>query len=380
MSRNRSTVVLFMVVLCLPAPLMLVSAPPPRIQNRPLVELPEADVTALGDPAFYGSMDDYLSDHFPLRAGAIAVVADVEYRVFRMSLNPAVIVGRGDWLWYRDDLQPQCVRDPAKLLANIDSLAAAFAASGRPFRHVIAPDKHVMYPQFLASPWDERTTCVDVNREAFRAGAALRPDTTMDLWPLMFEERDRSGDVPIYWPQDTHWAPRAALLAARQIVLAEPDSPWDDTVVHEAGTVDRFGDLLGQMGLVDYQTLPAYVVERPGVTVTRTALEPVGGLEGGHVVPVVWETTGDAPVIPGTTLFLYDSYGAGAAAYLAPWYERMVWVHAGDTDLPNFLDVIPHFDRVVYEGVERYAYLTDPVHQLEPIFDRLAAGGFPARP
>jgi hypothetical protein len=86
-----------------------------------------------------------------------------------------------------------------------------------------------------------------------------------------------------------------------------------------------------------------------------------------------YTTSGTKSVVPGTTLVVYDSFFNINRQRIAPWFERTVWVHAGDLrDHPEIVEFLPSIDTIVLERVERGAYEMNVERLLNPV---LAPGG-----
>ncbi len=82
----------------------------------------------------------------------------------------------------------------------------------------------------------------------------------------------------------------------------------------------------------------------------------------------VYTTSGSSRVVPGTTLVVYDSFFNIHRRHIVPWFERTIWVHAGDLRLvPEVVDALPAIDTVVLERVERGAYDYDIEQLLRPV-------------
>jgi hypothetical protein len=120
------------------------------------------------------------------------------------------------------------------------------------------------------------------------------------------------------------------------------------------------------MGLPRDETIPR-VVMRPGLKVDRRILDTGIHVQQSRDIP--WFTvTGSRPVVPGRTLIVYDSFFGTVMTEASPWFRESVWVHEGDLlNHPELADVLPAFDTVVFQRVERSAYFTDPASDLATI-------------
>jgi hypothetical protein len=97
----------------------------------------------------------------------------------------------------------------------------------------------------------------------------------------------------------------------------------------------------------------------PAVTVTAPNGETVTGgtgvVESGRfrVTPAPQESRRGAPRVPGSALFLYDSFGDVARPLLARYFERFEAVLWFNTPGPKLIEAIARAETVVFETVER---------------------------
>ena len=199
---------------------------------------------------------------------------------------------------------------------------------------------------------------------------AARPGVAVDMWTAVLAERDRS-ESPLYFSQDSHWTPDGAMPAIAALVESLAPGVWDPTEIVADGTSRYPMELARLMGKPRDAIVPRYVV-RPSVTVEEGVLPTTVDLGNARDI-FDYTTSGTADVVPGTTLIVYDSFFNINRQRIAPWFERSVWVHAGDLrDHPEIADVLPPLDSIVLERVERGAYDTDMEQLLRPV---LEAGG-----
>jgi hypothetical protein len=114
--------------------------------------------------------------------------------------------------------------------------------------------------------------------------------------------------------------------------------------------------------------VPRYIV-RPTVTVEHSVVPTPFELTNARDIGVY--ATDSAKVVPGTTLVVYDSFFNINRSRVVPWFERTIWIHAGDLrDHPEVADLLPRIDTIVLARVERGAYEMDIAQLLRPILDR----------
>lgn len=348
----------FVVALVLPAALFAGGVRPASIENRAQATFPRITRAALADPGFYAAIDRFLVDNLPLRNEAVEAHAQIAQQILGGTTDPQVVRGRDDWLFLRGEMEPQCDFTAVQLLDQLDRTAAGLAASGRAFRYVVAPDKHAIYPDRLLPDPAAAAPCSDAQRAILRVGMIARPAAAVELWTPTLAARAADPNAPLYYVQDEHWTPLGAVPGIKALVESLAPGVWRDTEAVVSGTERHASDLARLIGLPRDETIPK-VVMRPGITVDQRLLETPIHVE--HARDIPWFTVrGTSRVVPGRTLFVYDSFYGTIMPRITPWFEESVWVHEGDLfNHPELAAALPAFDTVVFQRVERSAYFTD---------------------
>ncbi len=362
---DRIVAVGFVVVLMLPAALFAGGVRPASIENRAQATFPPITRAGLANPGFYAAIDRFLVDNLPLRNEAVETHAQIA-QVLGGTTDPQVVRGRGDWLFLRGEMEPQCDFTAVQLLDQLDRAAAGLAASGRAFRYVVAPDKHGIYPDRVLPDPAAAAPCSDAQRANLRAGMIARPTAAVELWTATLAARAADPNAPLYYVQDEHWTPLGAVPGIKALVESLAPGVWRDAEATVSGTERHTADLSRLIGLPRDEIIPR-VVMRPGVTVDRRLLETPVHVE--HARDIPWFTVrGTSRVVPGRTLFVYDSFYGTVMPRIAPWFEESVWVHQGDLfNHPELASALPAFDTVVFQRVERSAYFTNVASDLATV-------------
>ncbi|MDQ2965534.1 MAG: hypothetical protein M3R57_06775 [Chloroflexota bacterium] len=335
------------------------------IENRDPAAAPRIGIDGVADGSFFAALDRFVTDNFPLRTAAVAVQALIDHRLLGGTTNPDVVRGTDDWLFLTGELQPRCDFDVGTLLARVDETAAALEDAGKPFRYVVVPDKHSIYPERVL-PGSTAGSCTDVAREHLRAGLQARPGVAVELWTEMLAAKARDPGLPLYYVQDAHWTTLGATVGIRALVESLAPGTWDDAEVVVGGEQRHSSDLARLIGLPRVEVVPR-VQMRPGLTADKRLIEPGVDISNSRDIP--WFTVRtDRPLVPGRTLFVYDSLFGTQINYIVPWFKESVWVHEGDLyNLPELATVLPEFDNIVYERIERSALFSDPESDLRTI-------------
>jgi 3',5'-cyclic AMP phosphodiesterase CpdA len=339
------------------------------IENRDPAAVPRVGIDNVADGSFFAAMDRFVTDNLPIRTQAVAVQAAIDYRLLGGTTNPDVMRGTDDWLFLTGELRPRCDFDVDTLLARVDEAAAAFERAGKPFRYVVVPDKHAIYPERVL-PGSTEGSCTDAARDRLKAGLQARPGVAIELWTPLLVEKARDPGKPLYYVQDAHWTALGATVGLRALVQSLAPGAWDDAEVVVGGEQRHSSDLAKLIGLPRIEVVPA-VDMRPGVTVDEQLIDAGVDISNSRDIP--WFTVRtDGPVVPGRTLFVYDSFFATQMDEIVPWFEESIWVHEGDLfNLPELASVLPEFDNLVFQRIERSALFTDPASDLRTIVARL---------
>jgi hypothetical protein len=355
---DRLVVVVFCLGLIVPGLLMAARIRPAQIENRPLLRMPPVTPGSLLDATWYASVDRFLADNVAVRPLAVRARGEAYWRLGGTG-NVAVVRGTGPWLFTVQEIQPQCDLGPGDIAAALDRAEAAFAARGQAFRFVIAPDKHVIYPDKLDPGMPYGPACTDERRAAMAAELGRRSGWAIDGWAATLAERaaDPDDDPLLYHTEDSHWTPSGALPAIRALIRSLGPDLWRDDDVLLQGEKRVVMELARQMGLSRAETVPAVRI-RPTVRITRNAVQlPVKTNNARDVTRFV--ASGDRPLVASRTVIVYDSFFGLNMAAIAPFFAESIWIHQGDLlNHPEIGRLIEPADLVILERVERGLYTT----------------------
>lgn len=325
----------FVLMLVLPYPLyVLLSGLTDRTnyENRTLTTW--QDVLTASFSQKPSAFEEFLGDHAAFRNEFMTLNAGIDYRLFHTVQSGEVLLGKENWLFYRnvedsaslDDYQGLNVYPPeqmAELARALTALSDKLAARGTRFVLLLAPNKERVYARYMPDsvPVVGRTKA-DVLVEYLRANTAVEV-----LYPLE-QLRQESKARQVYYKYDTHWNNAGALLAARQLSEAFAGCT----------AVSAQGEPLQDLAYVSatYRTLPADVFFAVEGTPTPTGQ---------------------------SLLMLHDSFGLA----LQPLLEQAYGCTFVNYNAFNTLDMNLPCDVFVMEVAERYT------NQLLPCAQRMAA-------
>ena len=280
---------------------------------------------------------DYVADHLAFRQEMVTADALLDAALFHVSSEEAVVLGEGDWLFYRETIPDHLRTEPmsgralwgaAHTLALLDRY---LASRGADLYVTVAPNKASLYPGHLPDVGEPLEGEDDIDRLVPLLGAeGVR---YIDLFGP-FREREEE----LYFHTDSHWTTRGAALAHDAIceALGRPD-PFFEGAYH-AGDPHR-GDL--------YEMLyPAGTYREPDAAYDRAfTYEHTRRYRSPEDLRIETERPGGS----GDLLMFRDSFGNSLFPFLAESFGTAVFSRA----MPYDLSMLDGQDTVLIEIVER---------------------------
>jgi hypothetical protein len=306
-------------------------------EMRELAAWPAWPRTVDGLKAWPSAFQAYVEDHFALRAELIDWRSRALWRVFGTAGFDTAIVGKDGWLFYAEDgsLEDWIQAAPfpeAELADWTDALLrrrAFLARRGIPYLFVIAPDKQMVYPEYMPDALHRLRQEYRVDQLMTYMRRAAPDFAFLDLRDAL---RPAKGGELLYHRFDTHWNDRGALVAYQAIARALQQ--WFPTLkALERGdfTTDTSvssGDKTTMLGLVDEgkQRMPGLVLKRGA---------------GFHVVaPRRPDPYGEDPILiiehedqslPRAIVYR-DSFGARLIPYLSEHFSHVEYYWQNELD------------------------------------------------
>lgn len=173
-----------------------------------------------------GKLNDYflndaatwLSDHFFGRQELISVHNKTVSTVFATSSSDDVILGTGDWLYYKPtlgDYTGTAVATDREIFMAANNLALMqeyCESQGRAFAFVIAPNKNSLYPEHMP---DYGAVSRQTNAQALHSKLDEMGVAYIDLFAVFGEQEE-----VLYFAHDSHWNSKGAALGADSINAA----------------------------------------------------------------------------------------------------------------------------------------------------------------
>lgn len=315
------------------------------------------------------SFQKYFEDHFALRTRLIDWRSSLLWNGLRTSASDTVIAGRQGWLFYAadggiDDWTQVDPFTPDQLEVWRETLVrrrAFLARRAIPFLFVIAPDKQMIYPEYMPASLRRM-------RDDYRADQliAYMRQTTPDFQVLDLRA-PLIGAKPtgrLYHRYDTHWNDRGGLVAYQ--ALAQALTQWFPSLHPlQRGDFDTdpsvpSGDKTTMLGLTD-----AGKVAMPGLVLRRgegfTVVEPQHPDPYGEVGLLVTEHTDRS--LPRAVVFR-DSFAGRLIPFLSEHFSRASYLWQNEFDFDAIQREQP--DIVIQEFVARHFFTYVPYPGIIP--------------
>jgi hypothetical protein len=248
-------------------------------ENRALAKRPDPAAYQFRDPdrvaAFAQDWEQYYTDNFGLRKLLIGSYRGAWFHSFGISANPAVVVGESDghsrWLYYEgakagDGLGlnaflgkiPFNAAELAAIRANLARVSKLLTDNHIKFLVIACPDKQSIYPEYL--PKDLRPV-PGVPSRLEQMSSTVQSVLGAHYVDLRAALRQAKSEGTLYFPTDSHWNAKGALVAYRALMQALQQQ--DPTRVALSSSDVRWqnlpsvaGDLIGTLGLPRYPQEP----------------------------------------------------------------------------------------------------------------------------
>jgi hypothetical protein len=359
-------VTLFLIIIAVPGLGLALGLDRARISEsemRELADWPQWSWTRAGLVAWPDAFQTYFEDHFTLRNRLIDWRSSFLWHILGTTSSETVIAGKHDWLFYAADggiadwtqAEPFNQGELEDWRETLVRRRAFLAARHIPLLFVIAPDKQMIYPEFM--PGSLRRL-----RNDFRVDQLIAymhqttPDfEILDLRPAIIAAKPAEL---LYHRYDTHWNDRGALIGYQQIAVAL--RRWFPSIQPlQRGDFDTdpgvpSGDKTTMLGLTDSgkAAMPGLVLRRgSGYRVVEPVYpDPYG--ESGRLV-----TEHNDKSLP-TAMIYRDSFAGRLIPFLSEHFSRASYFWQNEFDFDEIDRQKPNV--VIQEFVARHFFAYGP--------------------
>ncbi len=212
----------------------------------------------------------YVNDNFGFRGSLIFLNNFIDLKVFGISPNKEVIIGRAGWLYYRPSYESNMLMvngvEALSVAKKIKNFQQKITGDGKKFVFVLAPDKESIYPEFL-----REELVGEKNYEVIMGALKIEGVNTFDGLEVLRKAK-KSGNgkaVPVYSKNDTHWTRYGLFLTINEVLKA-----LDRDVIDLGGLEDvqRIGDLSRLLGFNSFETVPQPVIVKDEIVADERVL------------------------------------------------------------------------------------------------------------
>jgi hypothetical protein len=334
---ERMIVVIFLASLSLPLTGMLLNLDrdPPSGENRTLAAWPQLQWDAASLGALPEQLTRYFEDHFAFRVRLVRWQGIVRLHALGVSPSASVIKGRDGWLFYADDgamedyaeAPPFTGAELEQWRHTLQDISDWLRAQGIAYLFVIAPDKHVIYPEYMPDTIRRAAISrIDQLVSHLRQHSTVR---VVDLRPALLAAKPHER---LYHRTDTHWNDRGAFVGYQSIIEALTEefpglrsasrSAFAPRVVRSEGL-----DLARMLGLTEvlHEDDLVLVPTRPSTVRIVEPQNPNRRLTHARIVT-------EAPNRGPRAVVFMDSFGPGLVPFLSEDFSRVVYLWQDNMD------------------------------------------------
>lgn len=212
MKKHQIYTLLFFAICMIPGATMFLKDPAEIKANQMLAPAPQLWSQQGLNPAFPDQVSDYVSDHFGFRQEMITAYDLLMAKIFQVSGNDQVIMGKKGWLFYQETVDDfkgiasMSDRDCYQTARTLRLLQQHFEDNGSRFLFTIAPNKNSLYPQYM--PYYIQPLGQEGNRKKLEQQMKRQGIQYADLFQTFKRE-----ETVLYHRLDSHWNKEGAVLA-----------------------------------------------------------------------------------------------------------------------------------------------------------------------
>lgn len=324
-------------------------------ENRALKEMPTFSVFDIS--SYPSEFEAFFEDNLPFKNSLVLVNSYINYKVFKTSNSPNVIVGRDGWLFYKGaqnfgenpvaDYQGSNLYTDAELeiiAENMQAAKEALESRGIKFALLLIPNKERVYDKYMPASYGE---AAQNNRMEQVADYLVRNTDirVVNITEELKEYAESLGNGRIYYKYDTHWNHTGAYIAAqimgRELGFELPDiSSLTENLV-DAPSMD-LAVQLSMQSVLNEGKIAVYegftdrnIKSTTNEAVTEFNFRDISADAGGEKL-----------------LILGDSFSGTLGRYMSAGYEETYAIFNNNYTAKILDEYKP--DVVVFETVERF--------------------------
>ena len=319
-------------------------------ENRVLASRPDWPMSWTEMSRFGNRYDDFLKDHFGLRATLVAGNAQLHYRLFSEAPSTQMSVGKAGYLFFNShsagapfrmidflcgsDVKPEVIAELANRLNDILQMTQRGAT---PSLIAFAPSKPVLYGEFMPDWLQTRCQQSQPSLPLILKALHTQSERAFFVYPLA-QMQNAKAQQQLYPKENFHWHGRGAQVFA-------------DTIAQQYWHLSAQQELhfKSESAVSDMQNFMPGIPLQIEVEMPDLAQAKIQECRGGLCLPGLAHAAllGDishfvqsapdpkAAPKPRKLLIISDSFGQGAAAYFAPYFSEVWHVSSNNMGILN---------------------------------------------
>ncbi len=348
-------VAVFLLALCLPAPMMPFFRNDPGLEKKAMEEFPAYVSDGRLNQQFSDQFESWFSDSFPMRASFLTASNLLKGELLHEETSN-VIDGKDGWLFFSSeaadymDTEPMTEDELCAFAVTLSLLQERTEQNGGHFVFAGVPNKSSVYPEKMPERYRQGK---ESNLQRIQPVLSRYGVNFTDLLGLMAEHREEG----LYHRRDSHWNYRGALLGA-DAILKSIGRPHEDCLKADftvrkdwRGDLDKL--LLPAGGVMDEQVYydvrhAKFSFRQPqGIVDTEKQLQVF--MSDREERDMLFVTQNKEKKDGSTLLMARDSFGRALLPWMIDSYENAVFRR---TDLPDLVSLTEGSD-VILEIAER---------------------------
>ncbi|MNW38600.1 hypothetical protein D3C74_156690 [compost metagenome] len=166
------------------------------------------------------NLTDYFNDNYGFREELISLNSLIDYSIFHVSSSNRVVIGKKDWLFFKDEIESYTNRDVMsdreidEIARKIKGYQEFLLKHDKKFIFVLTPNKSTVYPEFMNGKYKKG----DANKSNYlRLMQAFQKYNVNYYEPLETLEKNKITEQ-LYYKTDTHWNNMGGYLAFRELL------------------------------------------------------------------------------------------------------------------------------------------------------------------
>ena len=332
-------IICFMCICLMPLVLMPIFGNQKPVGNEMEPAKPELNVNVLPDAG------EYFSKKFAFRQELVNAGDLIKGKVFGVSAQSGVIMGKKGWLFYSntlEDFQGVATLDDYRIASsayNLSLIQQRLEDRGKKFAFTIAPNKNSLYPQFMRSGFRQNEN----TKNKIRLIAKMKESGVnyIDLYKLFEDQKE-----VLYHKTDSHWNNKGAAMVSRHLKEETGHEYTDWSGEKSEKRYDFQGDLAAMIYPLSRDNDKEFYYERD---FTFKYVGESAGVKKDVTDKSIVETENDSK--EGNLVMLRDSFGISLVPFMAEDYKKGYFINKA----PYWIEpaISRDADQVIFELVER---------------------------